>query len=169
MMARTLAVAILAFCWLGVATGPAAALSKRLDAAQIRAEALAHTAVAQAEAGDKPGAMESLALALVNAEAISDGDDRNEVLASIAWAQARTGDVAGALETTRSVDDPEYRFPALTQVALVLAEMGDRESAGQAASLGLDLFEGFEDPAKLEFFGMTMGSEPAAIGVVPSS
>ncbi len=81
--------------------------------------------------------MENLALALVNAEAIRDDDDRGEVLALIAWAQAKTGDTAGALETTRRVDDAEYRFSASTQVALVLAEMGDRESAGQAASLGL--------------------------------
>ncbi|MEE8535971.1 MAG: hypothetical protein V3S45_07960, partial [Kiloniellales bacterium] len=96
-MARTIAVAILAFCWLGVAAGPATAFSKRLDAAQIRAEALAHTAVAQADAGNAAAAMESLALALVNAEAIRDDDDRGEVLALIAWAQARTGDAAGAL------------------------------------------------------------------------
>jgi hypothetical protein len=157
MMNRTLAVMILALVWIGFAAGPAVAGASRLDAAQIRAEALAYAAVAQAEAGDTAGAMESLALALVNTDDIRSGSDREQALILIAWAQAKTGDPEGALETARGIEGPEQELMTLTKIALVLDGAGNREAAKQVASLGLDMFES-EDPWDPESFRLTLGT-----------
>jgi tetratricopeptide (TPR) repeat protein len=129
-MKQVLVIALLTLVWLGIATGPAAAMS--YPSARFRVEAFARTAVEQAELGDVPGAMETIALAIETAEVIPGGSDWADALGWVAWAQVKIGDTAGAFETAGRVEG-SYGADALLRVASALLDTGDLTGARDAA------------------------------------
>lgn len=80
-------------------------------------------AEAQANAGDIPGARQTLHL-------VREGDDISDAVAAIAKAQARASDITAATTTALSITrDTYYRDSALGSIASIQADHGDLTSA----------------------------------------
>ncbi len=83
---------------------PVQAMSFTRAAALWRTEAFAHTAVAQAEAGDMAAARESLALAVEASGFITDEKERARAQGLVAWTRARLGDAEGAFAEALGIE-----------------------------------------------------------------
>ncbi len=83
---------------------PAQAMGSTRAAALWRTEAFAHTAVAQAEAGDMTAARESLALAVEASGFITDEEERARARGMVAWTRARLGDAEGAFAEALGIE-----------------------------------------------------------------
>lgn len=128
------------------AVGRAEARAGDVDAAKKTADALKHQplsrasvlaelALAQAKAGDRIAAAESLAEALrLNVTTLAEADSRNRARAENAVSLAKIGDIAGARKAAAGLDlNPESgrsdRVYALRLIAVEQVKQGDRPGA----------------------------------------
>ncbi len=153
--------------WL--APTPAAAMSSTRAAALWRTEAFAHTAVAQAEAGDMAAARESLAFAVEASEFITDEEDRARARGLVAWTRPRLGDAEGAFARAQLAEGkrdaaretialaraaaeaetaPLYRALSLVRVAEALVAADDMQAALDIVSMAQAAAGAIEVPPK---------------------
>ena len=93
-------------------------------------------ALAQAEAGDKQAARDTITDALLAARTIPNASEQARVLCDMAQVQAQIGYVQPARDTfivalsvVQGIDKPNYRAENLCAVALAQAQTGDEQSA----------------------------------------
>ena len=101
--------------------------ARDIGEASWRATVFRGIAVAQASAGDMPGAARSFFEALSTARSIGDAyGARATALSGIATAQASAGDFRGALATVRNIENGRWRAIALGSIVSAQVEALDR-------------------------------------------
>ena len=118
-----------------------------IQEASTRGQALAHIAIAQAEAGDQAGAKETIREVVWTAAELSPDFEKALVLRDIAAAQKKVGDETGAREAIRlarqaadNVKGTVDTGSALSSKAHIYAIIGDIEGAVQIATTIQDDF-----------------------------
>ncbi len=104
---------------------PVQAMSSTRAAALWRTEAFAHTAVAQAEAGDMTAARESLALAVEASGFVTDEEERARARGLVAWTRARLGDAEGAFAEALGIERESDRLMTLLRLAATYEARGE--------------------------------------------
>ena len=97
------------------------------DNSYYRSYTFADIALAQSRAGMAQDAVKSFPKALVNAETLTDDDDRNlrsKTLRYIVWQQAHAGNFEDALSTVKKIKDDNIRSKALARIVRAQAKVG---------------------------------------------
>ena len=101
--------------------------TRRINYDNIRSYTFADIALAQSQAGMAQDAVKSFTKALVNAETLTDDDDRNlrsTTLSYIVEQQARAGNVEDALSTVNKIKDDNMRSYAFASIVRAQAKAG---------------------------------------------
>ncbi len=130
-MARGLVLGCLLLFLAGwLASVPVQALSSTRAAALWRTEAFAHTAVAQAEAGDMTAARASLAVAVEASGFITDEEERALARGLVAWTRARLGGAEGAFAEALGIERESDRLMTLLRLAVTYEARGEEGTCG---------------------------------------
>lgn len=114
------------------------------DSLKLVNATLCTIASAQAEVGNKAGAMTTLTDAIHVVERIDNARERDKGFSDIAAVQIEAGDIVGATQVAGRINNPIERASTLNQIATVQIKAGDNTRAGLTLETAVQLLEKFK-------------------------
>ncbi len=115
------------------------------DSLKLVNTTLCTIASAQAEAGNKAGAMTTLTDAIHVAERIDNARERDRGFSDIAAVQIEAGDIVGVTQTAGRINNPIKRVSTLNKIAITQIKADDNTEAGLTLETAVQILERFKE------------------------